>query len=182
MKIVKKALAAAVLAVVCGSALASSVPAGSITLYDGMSSETLNTSSLFGQTYDPVFYELNVTDVNGARAFFTLIDTDPDNVGPAKTVEYTLYDDSTVATNSISIGTQLFQTTITDNNTLGSEGYFSYFFAQGQYVLKMATNMLAPASSTSVVSAVPLPAAAWLFGSALLGLGVFRRRKQVAAV
>lgn len=32
------------------------------------------------------------------------------------------------------------------------------------------------------VSAVPLPAAAWLFGSALLGMGVLRRRKQGAAV
>jgi hypothetical protein len=30
----------------------------------------------------------------------------------------------------------------------------------------------------SVVSAVPLPAAAWLFGSALLGLGVVKRRKS----
>ena len=31
--------------------------------------------------------------------------------------------------------------------------------------------------SAATVSAVPLPAAAWLFGSALLGLGVIKRRK-----
>lgn len=182
MKIVKKALAAAAISVACGSVMASSLPAGTITLYDGMSAQTVNTSTLFGQTYDPVFYELNVTDDNGARAFFTLIDTDPDNNGTTRTVQYTLFEDETDAANSISIGTQLFQTTISDNNNAGSEGYFTYFFAKGQYVLKMATNMLAPSSSTSTVSAVPLPAAAWLFGSALLGLGVLRRRKQISAV
>ena len=32
--------------------------------------------------------------------------------------------------------------------------------------------------STSQVSAVPLPAAAWLFGSALLGLGALRRKQK----
>jgi len=31
--------------------------------------------------------------------------------------------------------------------------------------------------SDFVASAVPVPAAAWLFGSALLGLGVVRRKK-----
>jgi hypothetical protein len=31
--------------------------------------------------------------------------------------------------------------------------------------------------STATVSAVPVPAAAWLFGSALAGLTVIRRRK-----
>lgn len=35
--------------------------------------------------------------------------------------------------------------------------------------------------SNSVVSAVPLPAAAWLFGSALLGLVTVARRRKVAA-
>lgn len=182
MKIVKKALVAAVISIACGSAMATSVPAGTITVFDGMSSTTVNTSSMFGQTYDPVFYQLNVTDTNGALAFFTLIDSDPDNIGAKKTVEYTLYEDDTSGLNAISIGTQLFQKTLTDNNSAGSEGYFSYFFKQGEYILKMATNMLAPASSTSTVSAVPLPAAAWLFGSALLGMGFFRRRKQGGAV
>jgi hypothetical protein len=32
-------------------------------------------------------------------------------------------------------------------------------------------------SITADVSAVPVPAAAWLFGSALLGLGAVKRRK-----
>jgi len=33
----------------------------------------------------------------------------------------------------------------------------------------------------SAVSAVPVPAAVWLFGSALAGLGAVRRQKVIAA-
>jgi hypothetical protein len=48
-----------------------------------------------------------------------------------------------------------------------------------QYVLKMASSGLgAGEGSTSQISAVPLPAAAWLFGSALLGLGALRRKQK----
>lgn len=175
MKLVKKALAAAVISIACGNAMASTVPTGTINVFDGMSVTNLFTSTTFSSN-DPTFYELNVTDSNGALAFFSLIDTDND----FHDVTYTLSNDDAVGLNAIEIGTLLFQTTITDNNLLGPQGTFSQFLAAGEYVLKIATNQAF--SSNSQVSAVPLPAAAWLFGSVVLGMGLFRRRKQAAAV
>lgn len=186
MNMLKKAAVSVAIAAACSGAMAATVPAGSFAVYDGMAPVTVNTSTMFGDTYDPIFYELNVSDSNGSLASFSLIDTNPDKPAGTNYVQYTLFNDTNASLNLIDVGTQLVQQTIWDNNNaFASEGYFSYFFATpGQYVLKMVTNMAAPSASTSVVSAVPLPAAAWLFGSAVLGmLGFARRRKQdVAAV
>jgi hypothetical protein len=49
----------------------------------------------------------------------------------------------------------------------------------GAYTLKIYGDDGAAYSGT--ISAVPLPAAAWLFGSALLGLGALRRKQKVGA-
>jgi hypothetical protein len=49
----------------------------------------------------------------------------------------------------------------------------------GTYSLKIYGDDGAAYSGT--ISAVPLPAAAWLFGSALLGLGAMRRKQKAAA-
>ncbi|MBK7728737.1 MAG: VPLPA-CTERM sorting domain-containing protein [Gammaproteobacteria bacterium] len=38
--------------------------------------------------------------------------------------------------------------------------------------------LITPASTTISLTAVPLPAAAWLFGSALLGLGWAKRSRR----
>jgi hypothetical protein len=53
----------------------------------------------------------------------------------------------------------------------------SSWLTAGSYLLRLE----APVGSTYAgsVSAVPLPAAAWLFGSALLGLGALRRKQKV---
>jgi hypothetical protein len=47
----------------------------------------------------------------------------------------------------------------------------------GVYLSDHLTNSSSRAFSVSV-SQVPLPAAFWLFGSALLGMGLFRRGKE----
>jgi hypothetical protein len=49
----------------------------------------------------------------------------------------------------------------------------------GAYTLKIYGDDGAAYSGT--ISAVPLPAAAWLFGSALLGLGAMRRKQKAGA-
>ena len=49
----------------------------------------------------------------------------------------------------------------------------------GTYYLKISGDDGAAYSGT--ISAVPLPAAAWLFGSALLGLGALRRKQKANA-
>jgi hypothetical protein len=68
-------------------------------------------------------------------------------------------------------GSQLFA-------SLGSEAFLSVAqaFQSGMYYLKISGD--AGTVYSGSVSAVPLPAAAWLFGSALLGLGAMRRKQK----
>ena len=47
----------------------------------------------------------------------------------------------------------------------------------GPRVSNLGSGTFAVWSTAGSVSAVPIPAAAWLFGSALLGLGVLKRKK-----
>ena len=62
--------------------------------------------------------------------------------------------------------------------SLGSETFFSVAQAlnAGTYYLKIYGD--AGTVYSGSVSAIPLPAAAWLFGSALLGLGALRRKQK----
>lgn len=177
MKTVKKALAAAVISVACGSAMASSVPTGTINVYSGMSPVIKATND---PHTNPSYYELNVTDTENVLTFFTLVDTNTEQ----RTVDYWLYNDADAAVNSYALGSELTHKTYVDMLGDGFGGTFSQLLTAGaQYVLKIAVSGGATAFSASTqVSAVPLPAAAWLFGSALLGLGLFRRRKQAEAI
>lgn len=178
MKNVKKALAAAVLAVACGSALASSTPTGTINIYTGMTSVIKATND---PHTNPSFYELNVVDTKDVLTFFSLVDTNTEQ----RTVNYWLYNDIDGTVGSVDLGaTVLEDETYVDLLGDGIGGTFSHLLTSGaQYVLKIAVSGGSTAFSASTqISAVPLPAAAWLFGSALVGLGIFRRRKQVVAV
>lgn len=73
--------------------------------------------------------------------------------------------------------------------TLGFEGFGAYFPADGAAVERAVAGVWiadvgdwavseAYAGTAWSVTTVPLPAAAWLFGSALLGLGAIKRRKS----
>lgn len=176
MKVVKKALAAAVLAIACGSAMASSVN-GFVNVTTGTNK---NINTIFSPDtdpsvlMDPAYWELRV----GAQDYsttFTLIDTDTEGF----TVDYDLYEDADSTAGAFTLGSFVAHWSFTDAAGIGGS-ISKLLLANTQYVLKMTTN--GATSSTTNVSAVPLPAAALLFGTALLGMGVFRRRKQVAAV
>lgn len=176
MKIVKKALAAAVLAVVCGSAVASTVPTSFANVVVGTNQDIHTWNSVTPPIpYDPSYYELRVGS-DSVMAAFTLLDTDTEGF----TVNYELYRDTDGANNSFSLGALVSTWSFTD--LAGTGGTFvRSLVANTQYVLKMATNGSVSSTTHLTASAVPLPAAAWLFGSALMGLGIFRRRKQAAA-
>lgn len=178
MKTVKKALAAAVISVACGSAVASPVTLSGVNGSFSMNQTTDQKVSVY-DILNPNYYEL-VTGSEGVTAAFALIDTDPEE----NVVSYELYTDADGDVGQGDTGDLLLAWTYSD--LLGSStvtGVTQYLAANSQYLLKM---VLASPSTTSgsslVTAAVPLPAAAWLFGSALMGLGIFRRRKQVAAV
>lgn len=63
--------------------------------------------------------------------------------------------------------------------TIGGAGNPTFavypFLAGTNYVLKFST---VAAGTVANVSSVPVPAAAWLFGSALFGAGALRRKQQ----
>lgn len=176
MKIVKKALAAVVISIASSSAMASSV----INVYDGMAAQTLfsGTQSLNGS---PLEVGLNVTDINGAQLIVGLVDTTDDK----GSILYQLFNDSDFAETTFLAGSEIFSDTLLDKNLDGIDDSFTKFLSFGQYVLRLTNIAPGEKFGESQVSAVPLPAAAWLFGSAALGLfGFARRRKQadVAAV
>ncbi len=89
---------------------------------------------------------------------------------------YALWEDSNPALNEIQIS-NLFRPVHLD--VIGLAGLISWAVdSSKQYVLRIDPAGGAGAVATSSVSAVPLPGALWLFGSALLGfLGLSNRRK-----
>lgn len=177
MKSVKKALAAAFISVACGSAAASTVPTSFVDVVVGTNQDIHTWNSVTPPIpYDPSYYELRV-GADSVTATFTLMDTDTEGF----TVNYELYKDTDGSDNSFTLGALVSSWSFAD--LAGAGGTFvKTLAANTQYVLRMATNGSVASTTNLTASAVPLPAAAWLFGSALLGLGIFRRRKQAAAV
>lgn len=84
----------------------------------------------------------------------------------------------------------LFSLTRTDFAAVGPTGEFGIFstlfnpLVTGAYQFRFSGPVVENASSLTLrVAAVPVPAAVWLFGSALAGLAVIsRRRKMIEAV
>jgi len=101
-------------------------------------------------------------DYVGGLVTFKLLDTDPD----LQVVNYKLFN------TALSMTEALVSFSLQDEvNTL-----FSYALSAGSYALKI--NADTSFSASTEVSAVPLPGAALLFGSTLLGyMGLSKRRK-----
>jgi len=152
------------------------MPDGTIDVFGGMAPESVYTSdNPFSAEVDPSYYEL-VVGAYGALTTFLFVDTTPDG----KTVSYELYADTPgngsgtiTETSGLLPGAGLVSWSIADN--VG--GSFTYLLTAGsEYILKISTD--GASLSETQISAVPLPGAALLFGSALLGAGYLRRRKQ----
>lgn len=60
-----------------------------------------------------------------------------------------------------------------------TDALVTYALNAGQtYVLRLRGDATAPFALAAAVATVPVPAAAWLFGSAMVGFGALRRRKN----
>ena len=167
---IRAALAVGALALASSPAFASS-----INVYDGMSPVTVLTSAA-APGLDPNHFELNVSTTS---MLTRLIDTDPDSDPLASwTVTYEIWKDGTVGA-GYSLASLVDSFSFTDatySAASPSSWHYTSIALAGEYVLKIATD--GANSSTSQISAVPLPAAAWLFGSAVLGFGALRRKQK----
>jgi hypothetical protein len=158
---------------------ATQASASSISVFNGMAPKTVTSSANPDASpptdSNPAFYQLHTGGT--AYASFTLVDTAPE----VNTVFYNLYADTDANLGTYTLGTTLASWNFTDILGTGLGGTFSYLLAgASQYVLKIETLSDSVASNTRI-SAVPLPAAAWLFGSAVLGLGALRRKQKAGA-
>ena len=164
----KKTLLASLLALsFAGSANAAFVPEKSLTLPVGEGVVLGN----FTGGGSPLFWEI----VGGYEDLETFISYNF-SFAPANTaIAWDIFEDSDSALNSVELGGQL------GSGLIGGQGNplsVSYtFLANTQYVLKFSTDA---GIASANLSSVPVPAAAWLFGSALFGAGALRRKQKTA--
>lgn len=167
----RAALAAGALALAATSASASSVTIapGSVDLV----SDTLYQDNPHPAPNTPVDGWMAITVLSGVTgALFKLADTSTDGY----TVNYQLY----TADHSTAIGAGWTMQDIgTQAQNLALSGVYKALSA-GSYAVKLSFANFDQGSFTAStqVSAVPLPGAALLFGSALMGLGALRRKQK----
>ena len=128
----------------------------------------------------PIFYYGLQTNFAGTTEIDFALDL-PGAPGTYPTIQFRLYQDldgvlDGFATNVFNLANtlQYWNVTAADPlNTLSITG-------AGVYVFQVLLDPTPDGSAGGVVSAVPVPAAAWLFGSALFGAGALRRKQKTA--
>lgn len=120
--------------------------------------------------------------VTGAE--FRLMDT----IGDGRTVTYQLWTDTNAGIDAITLGSVVGASwTWTDTGieavNLAATYVYRALVSGSQYALVLSEIPSDPGlyAATTQISAVPLPAAAWLFGSAVLGFGALRRKQKAGA-
>lgn len=134
----------------------------------GLNSQGVDLPGAYQQSYD---YQIIGS---GADTTFSLVQTEPDRTQ----VRYFLYEDTGTAL------TLLYETNpvLRDiaNTSTASFPFFSWFLAAGsEYVLRINKTQQGWDSISTQISAVPLPGAALLFGTALAGFFGFSNRRKV---
>lgn len=162
---VRAALALGVLALASAQASASSVSV---------------TSGSVQEVYQPTPGMFEIVVGGGVTgAVFQLMDT----IGDGRTVTYQLWTDTNAGIDAITLGSTVgasWMWTDIGNEAanLAATSVYRALVAGAQYALVLSETDPRLYSATTQISAVPLPAAAWLFGSALLGFGALRRKQK----
>jgi len=175
MKLKKLALAVGTAAAfsVSGAQAASFVPHQSVTLTPGGS------ASLFSMFEGPPgarYYELVNNTLSSLKTKVALNDTTVD----LEQLTYKVYEDADGSANSVDTSNGSFLTVVlTDSPDETVNPFFNFVMDAGKHYILELTRMSSDlAFARTDISAVPLPGAIWLFGSALLGfLGFSNRRK-----
>ncbi|MBK9022028.1 MAG: hypothetical protein IPL72_19485 [Sulfuritalea sp.] len=94
-------------------------------------------------------------------------------------VTYTIFTDTNAALGSWTLGSVVDTWTFQDILGSGTSTHLTSLMANSQYVLKMVTDNAV--SSSTQISAVPLPGAAAVPESALVGLGALRHGQKAGS-
>lgn len=131
-------------------------------------------------------------DAGGGNTFAGTLDfaLDPSSI----TEDFIVFEEGVSYSGNLQItsGTGIFEGATGTGSFTGTDLYFALFATDPREVLRstsrMAALILPPTGSTSQlvswsvttgdVNAVPIPAAAWLFGSGIMGLAGFRRKSK----
>jgi hypothetical protein len=160
-------------------AVAGVANAATVSLSGAYSIDSASDFNISSGPYSPAslggrYYQLTVgaTDVT---ARFSLIDTLPEGLG---NVSYSLYTDADAGAGG-NTGTLLKTVTYTDVSDVAAAPFFQQLLTSGkQYILQITRSGNSWQEINTNISAVPLPGAIWMFGTALLGfLGFSNRRK-----
>jgi hypothetical protein len=162
------------------SLLATTAQAAPVTLTDSYKFSTANTffAPTGAFTGTPYYFEIINNLGSNQNATVTLVDSNPD----ARRINYAVFTDTNLAEGASNTGTSVTLTpggSLKDDATSNAVPFFTFLMQAGaQYVLQLTGDGTGITGSVSTISAVPLPGAIWLFGSALLGfLGFSNRRK-----
>lgn len=136
------------------------LPVSGTTVVFGAPSGGGTTATQYWELINPTAFDMPTT--------ITLLNVFPSN----GTVVWDIYEDLNAAAGSANYGSLLASGTIGGANPTSA---VYTFLASSNYVLKFSTQAIGAINS---ISSVPVPAAAWLFGSALFGAGALRRKQQ----
>jgi hypothetical protein len=160
-----------------GAGQAATVPVGqSLSLFSPQGDLIYNIATAGGATGAAKYYELVVQPSWVQPTKFTTFSTEP--LGSVAT--YSLFADLNAAIGAGDTGALLSTWTVTDLSADNQNPFYMSLVSAGQYILQIDTTPRQYSISTNI-SSVPLPAAALLFGTALLGFFGLGSRKQKLA-
>ena len=184
-----------------GVAITSQIPGVTISATGGQNKAFVYDTTQNGADPDLTGPFINVDDPNGARLNAGLVliiqennrNTPDDNAGggtltldfdkPTTAISIDVFDVDPRSTVKLfdAAGSELGNYGLQDTDTNSSPNFFERVFFNGNIGISNVSSIQVNFSRSGAidnVATVPLPAAAWLFGSGLIGLATLKRRKK----